>query len=251
MDTQVLQDQEVVAEQDTGVETPVDETFAPDAVDTQSVPDGEGSPITESAGAVEAVQLAQIQAQLEQERQYRMQLEQEREAFALQQSQFQAQQARAQWEQEEARVLAHAQTLDYDEALKFTQNFYRSAMQQRDQLAQQAVQRANTNLYRTEVVKNYGLSPEEAPMLGNDPYQFDVIAKAIAAKNAAISAELKTLREQVKQVSRGNRAADRLGTGIDKNGIGNSRGAPLDTSQLSTQEHLRLIMEQNGVLPRV
>lgn len=192
--------------------------------------------------------IARYEAMLSQERAEKARLEQERQAVQIERQQIQAQQAQAQWDQLEAQALAHARTLDYDQALQYMADFSRQRTQAVMGAAQQMTQQVNIAQFRQHVIQKYGLSSEDAARLGSDPYQFDPIGASIKAEREHTNSKIGALEKQIEQLKRQSQAQARIASGVDRSGGPGGQPLPNDLSKLTHKEELRALMQQGGMI---
>lgn len=196
--------------------------------------------------------LAQREAELEAERSERIRLQQERDAIqaqaAYQQRAVQQNQARQVWDQLEEEAKAQARNLDYDAAIDYMAEFSRQRTAATMQAAQQMTDRVYAKEYREHVINQYQLTPNDVTMLGANPYEFDARARAIVGSRQESQTKLADMEKQIQQLQRAVKSNRRLGSGADRGGMGNGQALPQDLSQLSSRDHIRVLMERGGLL---
>ena len=217
------------------------EEFFETAPDEDALPQDDGSaeenPSEDSTPDYKALyeQTAAEKAQLAQERR---QLEQLRAAE-------QRQIAQQQWQAQRGQIREQAKQFDYDQALDYVINNFTAREDALLQAASQSTEQAQTEGWAQDVMQRFGLDPKkDRNRLGNDPYQFEALAATVKEDRA----EMAELRKQLKQIQRGNQAQARLATGVDRTGGGQGRPLPKNLRDLSPEEHLRVLFQQNGVL---
>ncbi len=173
------------------------------------------------------------------------QLAQERRQYEQQLAQQQREQARQQWSAQAGQIVEQAKQYDYDQAVQYVAQQFMQREQTLLQAAEQSTMQTQTEGYAQHVMEQYGLDPKkDRNRLGNDPYQFEALAATVKEDRA----EMAELRKQLKQIQRGNQAQARLATGVDRTGGGQGRPLPKNLRDLSPEEHLRVLFQQNGVL---
>ncbi len=173
------------------------------------------------------------------------QLAQERRQYKQQLVQQQREQARQQWSAQAGQIVEQAKQFDYDQALQYMAGQFIQREQTLLQAAEQSTVQTQTEGYAQHIMDTYGLDPKkDRKRLGNDPYQFEALASIVKEDRA----EKAALEKQLKQIQRGGQAAQRLASGVDRTGGGQGRPLPKNLSDLSPEEHLRVLFQQNGVI---
>lgn len=193
-------------------------------------------------------QLRRYEEELAQERARAERLEARQAELDQREREIKQRQAREQWEQLQKRAEQHASTLGFDEAMDFMRDFYRQQNDATLQAAQEMTQQVYAQQYRAHVIEQYGLSQDDAALLGNDPYRFDEVAKSLKNRTSSTSKEIEALRKELDQLRRGQQAQKRIQSGVDRTGGIGGQPLPNDLSQLSEKDHLRALMQQGGLL---
>lgn len=134
-------------------------------------------------------------------------------------------QAQAEWEREEAGVIQQANSKEnWNDALGTIVSYYRNKLTLQGQAAQKLLADAYSSNYLTEIGKTTGLPDEDVALLqGIDPKAQATVAKALAAKNAKLAAEIASIKGDLKQLQRGRQSQRRAMTGADR--LSGGRGA--------------------------
>ena len=193
-------------------------------------------------------QIRRYEDMLARERAERERLEGQQFAVEQEKRQIAQQKAQEQWDQLQRQARRRADGMGYQEGLDHMQQFYQQREQALMQTAQQMTQQATTEQYRQHVIEEYGLTKDDAALLGADPYQFDSIGRSLKQRNESTQSEISSLRKEMEQLRRQAQAQQRLQSGVDQTGGSTGRPLPNDLSQLPTKDHLRALMEQGGML---
>lgn len=159
-----------------------------------AAPDGNDAPPEEGTEQVDYRALwEQAQHETAAERAERERLEAERQQIVFQASQ----QA---WEEERRRAKEHAKTLDYEQALEYMSNFSADRERRVMEWSLNTAAQAAVNEHAGKVISYWGLAPEDRARLGGDPHRMNEIAQSIVADRQRTSAEVESLRKEVKQL---------------------------------------------------
>lgn len=168
-------------------------------------------------------------------------VEQQLQARAQREQQMLYQQAQQAWRAKESELVQKIQ--DYDEPTKIAimQEFYNQRDQQKDQQYQQVLQFVTAQAFAENIMRDYGLSPEDRVLLGQDPNAMPHIAARIKAErdryNGLIAQQEKSRRAQ--------QALQTVNNGINQIGGVGARPAPIpDGIEKGTKEHLRALRQQ-------
>lgn len=157
-------------------------------------PDGQDAPEQEPEEQVDYRALyEQSQQETAQERQLREAREAELQRLAFQASQYA-------WQQEVEEHKKRTANLDYEEARKADESFYRNREQQVMNWAQQATAATYINAHAEKVIAYWGLNPEDRAMLGGDPNRMNDIAQSIATQRQQYRSELQETKKELKQL---------------------------------------------------
>lgn len=162
----------------------------------------------------------------------------QRERLEAQQQQLMYQASQAAWENERKNAHQHAQTLDYEPAQQYLAQFYQQREQRLMGWAQQATQGVWAASHADQVIRHYGLSPEDRARLGNDPAQFAAVAQSIAAERQRYSAELNETKAELKKMRQQLAAQGALGNPAYRQGGARPNGAIPTNVQPGSIEHL-------------
>lgn len=231
-------------------EAPADEATpfegAPDDADEGEAPDAELDAGAEVPLPDPDEIRQQYEAQLQQLQERTQYLEQERQQREFQRQQQQREQAEWAWRQAEeqekvaARQEAERLGLDFENAIVHVQNrmgaFYNQRDQALRQVAQQMIEQQNIAGYREHLTQQYGLSAEDAMMLGNDTSRMHLIAERIASQRTQVQSELETMRKELDQLKRAQKAQKRMASGVDRTGGGQGRPLPKDWNDIPLRD---------------
>jgi hypothetical protein len=168
-------------------------------------PDDDAAPQEETEGQIDwqavAAEREHRAAAAEQRAQ---QLEAEQQRLAFQASQYA-------WQREEEEHHQRTANLDYEQKVNADRAFYASREQRLMNWAQTATQAVWVNQHADDVIRRYGLSPDDRIRLGPDPAQMEANAEWIVNERSRGSAEVAALRKELTQLKRqvgANRALD-------------------------------------------
>lgn len=153
--------------------------------------------------------------------------------------QYAAQQAQQEWEGRRQQAMAHAATLSFDDALAYMSDFERQSTAALVDQSKTMFTNFAAGVYADNLIRDFGLKPEDRDLLGNDPYRMDVIAKRLSDERKAHADEMKAIREQVEQYGGQQYITKRMEQGAYVSGGGTGRQPAIDPSTLSEVEELR------------
>jgi hypothetical protein len=203
--------------------------FDPSAAEQyEGAPAASAAPDDEDAPQDEAAEEPDYRALWESAQQETAQERQARQALEAQQQQLMFQASQQAWEKERQDAHAYAAQLDYEPAQKYLADFYAGREQRLMGWAQQATQAVWINQHAEQVMRHFGLDPEDRVRLGSDPNQMAAIAQSIAGERSRFDERLSRIERENKQLKRQIAAGQALGNPAYRQG-GTRPGAPKPT----------------------
>lgn len=192
----------------------------------QSAPQG---PDDQGAPQIDPAEYQRVQQELASERQRNQQVQ-------MQVNQIAAAQAQQAYEAARQKAIEDAREKDDPTILS---SFYESQRQQEHQQIQQGFAQMLVGGYRQKMITDYGLRPEQAHMLGEDPNQMESRAQYLFQQNQ----QAQQFQESLNNAFIGQQAHDRVMSNADR--IGGSRGgqgSAQPTYEKGSMEHLKDLM---------
>lgn len=157
-------------------------------------------------------------------------------------SQFASAQAQQEWEQNRQRVMQEASTMPFDDALNHVMNFERATTAALTDQAKNMFVSFAAGVYADKLIGDYGLSPDDRILLGNDPDRMDSIARRLSDDRRRTADEIKAMKDQIEQFSGQQYVAQRAAQGAYVSGGDTGRPPAIDPSKLSEIDELRFAL---------
>lgn len=209
-----------------------------------AAPDDDSAPPQDETPQVDwQAEIAAREARAAAAEQRAQQLEAERQQLMFQASQ----QA---WEQERQQAHAHAATLDYEPAQQYLAQFYADRERRLMGWAQQATAAVWINQHADDVMRRYGLGPEDRIRLGSDPQQMEANAQWIVNERTRNTAEVDGLRKELTALKRQMAAQGALGNPAYRTGGTRPNGTPPTELPAGSLEKLAAILNGPPAMPQ-
>lgn len=165
----------------------------------------------------------------------------ERQAQHLSQRQAVSEQQQAfnDFEALRARAREEASQMGFDDALAHMENFERRATESLMGSSHQMFTQFASGVFAENIMRDYGLPPEDRILLGNDPNIMPQIAERLKANRDAIEQRQAGMEERIEQQAGQQYVQQRIEQGAYAGGGDAGRQPAVDPSKLSEVEGLR------------
>jgi hypothetical protein len=147
------------------------------------------------------------------------------------------------WQQMEGAFLQSVRDLPDDERERRTREFYQAQNQQVMGIAQQFVQQHALQTHIDNVIKQYGLTEQDKPLiLATHPSQMAAVAYQLSQRNAALS----DYDRRLQQVTAAQVAGQMANSGAYSMGNGNIQPGTSGAGEIKagSRDHLRALLGQ-------